>query len=40
MLEHMYEVPGSDITTLEITAEHVQAHFPESTLSQDKGSVA
>ena len=40
MLEHMYEVPGSEITTLEITQEHVKAHFPESTLSQDKGSVA
>lgn len=40
MLEHMYEVPGSELTELEITAEHIHQHFPESKLPSDNDSVA
>ena len=40
MLEHMYEVPGSDIKTLVIDLEQVTQHFPESNLTTDNDSVA
>jgi ATP-dependent Clp protease ATP-binding subunit ClpX len=40
MLEHMYEVPGSDVQALEIDVEQVTHHFPESILTTDNDSVA
>ena len=40
MLEHMYEVPGSNIKTLVIDLNQIIQHFPESNLTTDNDSVA
>ncbi|MAD61556.1 MAG: ATP-dependent Clp protease ATP-binding subunit ClpX [Myxococcales bacterium] len=41
MLEHMYEMPSSDVKSLEITLDQVTLYFPESNPnSNDKDSVA
>ena len=41
MLEHMYEMPSSDVKSLEVTLEQVSTYFPESNPNpNDKDSVA
>jgi ATP-dependent Clp protease ATP-binding subunit ClpX len=41
MLDHMYEIPSSDLKSLEISLEQVTSYFPESNpTTNDKDSVA